>query len=75
MARRLTHEYHSVLSTVRAIISENDTSVESNILAMEHDIPCILSVTDALSTLSEGMEVTVDGMRGLIYRGRVDLVV
>ena len=75
VVRRLGHEYDSVLGRVGAIISESDAGVEGNILALEHDIPCVLGVNDALSTLSEGMEVTVDGMRGLIYRGRVDVVV
>ncbi|MDR1977584.1 MAG: pyruvate kinase [Synergistaceae bacterium] len=75
VVRRLSHEYDSVIGKVGAVISESDASVEGNILALEHDIPCVLGVTDALSTLSTGMEVTVDGMRGLIYRGRVDLVI
>jgi pyruvate kinase len=71
----LSHGYDSVIAKVGAIVSESDASVEGNILALEHDVPCVLGVAGALSTLVEGMEVTVDGMRGLIYRGRVDLVV
>jgi pyruvate kinase len=75
VVRHLSREYESVIDKVGAIVSESDASIEGNILALEHDIPCVLGVADALSTLSEGMEVTLDGMRGLIYRGRVDLVV
>jgi pyruvate kinase len=75
VVHHLSHEYDSVIGKVGAIVSESDASFEGNILPLEHDISCVLGVADALSTLSEGMEVTVDGMRGLIYRGRVNLVV
>jgi pyruvate kinase len=75
VVHHLSREYGSVIDKIGAIVSESDTSVEGNILALEHDIPCVLGVADALSTLLDGMEVTVDGMRGLIYRGRVNLVV
>lgn len=74
--RHLSGEYRSVIGRAAAVISESGTlSAEGNLLALEHDVPSVIGVTDALSVLSDDMEVTVDGMRGLIYRGRVDLVV
>jgi pyruvate kinase len=74
VVRHVSGEYQSVIKKVGAIISESDAA-EGNILALEHDVPCVIGVTDALFTLSDDMEVTVDGMRGLIYRGRVALVI
>lgn len=76
VVRHLSGEYASVIGRAGAIISESEAlSAEGNILALEHDVPCVIGVTDALSALSDGMEVTVDGMRGLIYRGKVELVI
>ena len=73
--RHLSSEYNSVLGRVGAVISENEASYDGNILALEHDVPCVMDVKDAFFVLSDDMEVTVDGMRGLIYRGRVKLVI
>ncbi len=76
VVRHLSVDYQCIMERVGAIISESGAlSSEGNILALEYDVPCVIGVTDALSTLSDDMEVTVDGMRGLIYRGRVDLVI
>jgi pyruvate kinase len=75
VVRGLCSDHSSVVGKVGAIISELDANFEGNVLALEHDVPCVIGVSDALSTLTDGMEVTVDGMRGLIYRGRVELVV
>lgn len=73
--RNLNSEYNSVLGRVGAVISENEASYDGNILALEHNVPCVMGVKDAFFALSDGMEVTVDGIRGLIYRGRVKLVI
>lgn len=76
VVRHLSAEYQPVISRVGAVISESGAlSAEGNILALEHDVPCVIGVSDALSALADDMEVTVDGMRGLIYRGRVELVI
>ncbi|MDR3231256.1 MAG: pyruvate kinase, partial [Synergistaceae bacterium] len=76
VVRHLSSEYQSVIGRVGAIVSESSAlSAEGNILALEHDVPCVIGATDALSVLSDDMEITVDGMRGLIYQGRVELVV
>jgi pyruvate kinase len=76
VVRGLTSDYKSVLKRVAAVVSENGvSSSEGNMLAMEYDVPCIVGASDALSTLADGMEVTVDGMRGLVYDGQVKLVI
>ncbi|MDR1732868.1 MAG: pyruvate kinase [Synergistaceae bacterium] len=76
VVRHLSGEYQQVMDRVRAIVSESGAmGAEGNIIALEHNVPCVVGVTDAFSTLSDGMEITVDGMRGLIYQGRVELVI
>jgi len=73
--RYLNSEYGPILGRVGAVISENEANYDGNVLALEHDVPFVMGVKDALFVLSDGMEVTVDGLRGLIYRGRVELVI
>jgi pyruvate kinase len=76
VVRGLTAEYKSVLDRVCAVVSEVEVSdSEGNILAMEYDVPYIVGASDALSTLADGMTVTVDGKRGLVYDGQVKLVI
>ncbi|MDR1379504.1 MAG: pyruvate kinase [Synergistaceae bacterium] len=75
VVRYLSHEYNSVIGRIGAVISESDANIEGNILALERNIPCVIGATDALSVLTDDMEVTVDGMKGLIYRGQVELVI
>jgi pyruvate kinase len=74
VVRHLGEEYKNALGKVKAVISESSLDVEGTMLALERDVPCVVGVSDAMSALTDDMEVTIDGMRGLIYRGRVDLV-
>jgi pyruvate kinase len=75
VVRRLDEEYRAVIGRVGAVLSESDAlNFEGSAWVLEHDVPCIVEVSDALATLSDGMEVTVDGVRGLIYEGRVELI-
>ncbi|HCL79339.1 MAG TPA: hypothetical protein DIC53_05150, partial [Synergistaceae bacterium] len=41
----------------------------------ELGIPCVVNAKEACSRLSDGMTVTVDGYRGLVYHGRIRLTV
>ncbi|NLL37221.1 MAG: pyruvate kinase, partial [Fretibacterium sp.] len=76
VVRHLGMEYRNVIEQVGALLSESDSlSIEGNALAFDYDIPCVVGVADAFSSLSDGDIVTVDGMRGLIYSGEVKLVV
>ncbi|GHS88813.1 pyruvate kinase [Synergistales bacterium] len=76
VAQSLPPERAGILAKVGAIILESDAlSSDGGIIAMESEVPCIVGAADALSTLTNGMEVTLDGMRGLVYDGRVKLVV
>jgi pyruvate kinase len=75
VVRHLGEEYRNVIGRISAVISESSLDLEGSMLVLEHDIPCVVGVSDAMSVLTDGMELTIDGMRGLIYRGRVELVI
>ena len=76
VVRQLNTDYKDVMAKVGAVLSENNAlGFEGNALALDHDVPCVLGVADAFSTLSDGDIITVDGMRGLIYYGKIKLVV
>ncbi|MDR2529552.1 MAG: pyruvate kinase [Synergistaceae bacterium] len=75
VVRHLGEEYRNVIGRVSAVISESSLDVEGSMLVLEQDIPCVVGVSDAMSVLMDDMEITIDGMRGLIYRGRVELVI
>ena len=48
---------------------------DGNFLAVDYNLPCVIRVMDAFATLADGDVVTVDGTKGLIYRGKVRLVI
>ncbi|GHV50772.1 pyruvate kinase [Synergistales bacterium] len=76
VAHSLPPKGDDILAKAGAVILESDAlNSEGCLMAMDNDIPCIVGAADALSTLSDGMEVTLDGLRGLVYDGRVKLVV
>lgn len=57
-----------------AIIAEDGgLTSHAAIVALELAIPCIVGAENALSTLQDGMLVTVDGTRGVVYQGKVKL--
>jgi pyruvate kinase len=57
-----------------AIITEHGgLTSHAAIVALELGIPCVVSANNALSILHDGMSVTVDGFRGVIYAGSVHL--
>ena len=76
VVRQLNEEYRPVLDKVGAVLSESGLLFsEGNALAMDYSLPCIAGVADAFSTLMDDDVVSIDGTRGLVYRGVVRLVV
>ncbi len=76
VVRQLSEDYRPVLDKVSALLFESGMLIsEGNSLAMDYNLPCIVGVADAFSTLMDGDIVSVDGTRGLIYKGKVRLVV
>ncbi|MDD4365359.1 MAG: pyruvate kinase [Synergistales bacterium] len=57
-----------------AIIAEDGgLTSHAAIVALELAIPCVVGAEGALATLQDGMLVTVDGTRGVVYQGKVKL--
>ena len=76
VVRQLNEEYRPVLDKVGAVLFESGLLFsEGNSLAMDYNLPCIVGVADAFSTLMDDDIVSIDGTRGLVYRGNVRLVV
>ncbi|MBQ3586632.1 MAG: pyruvate kinase [Synergistaceae bacterium] len=76
VVRQLSEEYRPVLPKVGAVLFESGLLFsEGNSLAMDYNLPCIVGVADAFSTLMDDDVVSIDGTRGLVYRGVVRLVV
>jgi len=76
VVRQLSEDYKPVLDKVGAVLFESGLLFsEGNALAMDYNLPCIVGVADAFSTLMDDDVVSVDGTRGLVYRGVVRLVV
>lgn len=76
VVRQLNEEYRPVLDKAGAVLFESGLLFsEGNALAMDYNLPCIVGVADAFSTLMDDDVVSIDGTRGLVYRGVVRLVV
>jgi pyruvate kinase len=55
------------------ICEEGGLTSHAAIVSLELRIPCLVSAKGALSALDDGMTVTVDGRRGVVYKGVVKL--
>lgn len=76
VVRQLNEGYRPVLDKVGAVLFESGLLFsEGNSLAMDYNLPCIVGVADAFSTLMDDDLISIDGTRGLVYRGSVRLVV
>ena len=76
VVRQLNEDYRPVLDKVGAVLFESGLLFsEGNSLAIDYNLPCIVGVADAFSTLMDDDIISVDGTRGLIYRGVVRLVI
>lgn len=55
------------------VTDEGGRTCHAAIVSRELGIPCIVGTKNATTVLKEGMEVTVDAVRGVVYEGRVAL--
>jgi pyruvate,water dikinase len=55
------------------VTDEGGRTCHAAIVSRELGIPCIVGSKNGTQVLSEGMEVTVDATRGVVYRGNVNL--
>lgn len=51
------------------VTDEGGMTCHAAIVSRELGIPCVVGTGDATKKLSDGMEVTVDGTRGVVYKG------
>ncbi|MDO9509453.1 MAG: pyruvate kinase [Thermovirgaceae bacterium] len=74
VTRQTDRDYVPAMRKAAAVIcEEGGLTSHAAIVSLELRIPCIVSASGALSALDEGMTVTVDGRRGVVYRGIVRL--
>jgi pyruvate kinase len=72
VARQTDRDFVDVIRMASAIVcEEGGLTSHAAILALEMGIPCVVSATDAMRLLEDGMLITVDGSRGLVYHGKV----
>ncbi|MBC7104416.1 MAG: phosphoenolpyruvate synthase, partial [Firmicutes bacterium] len=53
------------------VTDEGGRTCHAAIVSRELGVPCIVGTKTATQVLEEGMEVTVDATRGVVYRGRL----
>ena len=74
VVRQTDKSYLPAMRKAQAIIAEEGgLTSHAAIVALELGIPCIVSAEGATSVLENGMVVTVDGARGVVYQGNVKL--
>jgi len=75
VVRNLDKDSLPFINKAGAIISESSNVNSIGALtAVEKGIPCIVGVFNATHLLAEYNEITIDGLRGYIYRGKVRLI-
>jgi pyruvate kinase len=68
-------EYNLAMKKAGAVITEmGGLTSHAAIVCLEYDIPVVVGADDATDILADGDIVTVDGPRGLIYRGRAKVL-
>lgn len=55
------------------VTDEGGRTCHAAIVSRELGIPCIVGSKNGTEVLAEGMEITVDATRGVVYRGNVNL--
>lgn len=67
-------DYVPAMRKASAIIAEDGgLTSHAAIVALELGVPCVVGAEGALRTLQNGMLITVDGARGVVYQGKVKL--
>lgn len=70
----LNDTYMDIIHKVSGVIVEtNQVTPDISVEAMKHDIPVIAEAANAMSVLTEGTLVTIDGKRSLVINGRTNL--
>jgi pyruvate kinase len=74
VVRQTDKAYLPAMKKAQAIIAEEGgLTSHAAIVALELGIPCIVSAAGVTDILENGMVITVDGSRGVVYQGNVKL--
>jgi pyruvate,water dikinase len=60
-----------MIKTSSIITDEGGMTSHAAIVSRELGVPCVVGTSNATQVLKEGMTVSVDGSKGLVYRGKV----
>ncbi len=72
VAAMTSPDYVPAMKKAAAIVTdEGGITSHAAIVSRELGIPCVVGTSRATKEISEGMEITVDGRSGLVYRGNV----
>jgi len=74
VVRGTDKEYIPAVKKCAGLITEQSgLTSHPAILALEMKLPCVLGARNAMEVLEDGMTVTIDGERGIVYQGNVRL--
>ncbi|TEB11243.1 pyruvate kinase [Pelotomaculum propionicicum] len=68
-------EYNPAMAKAGAVITETGgLTSHAAIVCLEYDLPVVVGAERATEILADGATVTVDGLRGLVYRGKAKVL-
>ncbi len=74
VARHTDRDFVPALKKAGAVVTEEGgLTSHAAIVALELRIPCIVGAEGAMELLEDGIIATVDGSRGVVFRGKVHL--
>ncbi|MEA3507985.1 MAG: pyruvate kinase [Synergistota bacterium] len=74
VVRQTDRDYIPAMRKAAAVVAEEGgLTCHAAIVSLEFRIPCIVNAKGALAALEPDVVVTVDGSRGVVYRGKVRL--
>jgi pyruvate kinase len=75
IASNTNAEYLDAIKKAKAIVVEEDSlTSHAAVLGLRLDIPVIVGVKDATTTIRDGAVITLDIQRGLIYSGAISII-
>ena len=74
VARQTNPDYVAAMERAAAIVTDTGGSTaHAAIVSREMGIPCIVGTEVATSKLKEGQEITIDGTKGKVYEGYINI--
>jgi len=72
VAEMTTPDFVPAMKRAAAIVTDRGgRTAHAAIVSRELGIPCVVGTGNAMATLKDGQEITVDGSKGKIYNGKV----